>query len=600
MKFEIPTKDSKKWIQANKGDIFGNLWATFNMDFDASPGKVRVAPRLRINTDSVDNAVLGASWAFIRTLADGTDRWWAGCGGVLFKTAGTNPTTAFTQDNITGGAGTDDDSPDDLSVIISDMVEFNGWLVVSRSTNLARLVSGTWKRTWWTDTVVNGGLAQALLTTSIAHPIHTSLKTNLLLIGDGNLLHTVDKYSNVKNSRVILPTEFEITWIYSNYDGTWIGARNKFNREGNVFFWDEYSENYNRKYGVKSDISFACIIKDGIPYIVNGEGQLLKFNGSGFEEVAVFPVFRQVNKRWNDAVAARQLIQKNGIAIIEDKIHILAFSRINDDSTKFMENFPSGIYIYDEKQGLRHKYALTLYDGTEIDYGCLSTIIYPGALVPTNQSQGLFLAGGLIPSDSMTFLYAIFYRDVDDSINKRGHFITSIFESSAFEDIFKDILLSFKRFRNSGDRIIIKYRAIKNPNYPIEGIGTWTSTTIFTTTQSLANASAGDEAMIIRGKGSGATTKISSITELAGTYTVTLAEAVTGVSGTLRFLIGDWTEVATISTQGIERQSFDLDVVGTFIQLKIELRSVPAGTTGAGDSPELEKIIINSSPESLI
>lgn len=588
-KFIIPT-ESKKWIQPNKSDIFGNLWSTFNMDFDVSQGKVRVAPRLRINTDDTDDADLGVNWGFVRTSASGTDQWWAGCGAVLFKTAGTDPTASFAQDAIAS-------TPTTLSAVSSDMVEFNGALIVSDTTDLNRL-STTWDNAWWLTT-----LAQSALTSGIAHPLCVTVKTNLLLIGDGNKLHTVDKNSNVKTSRVILGTEFEIICIRSSQEGTWIGARNKINGEGKEFFWDESAENYNRGYGIKSDMIFSSVIKDDIPYIVNGEGQLLKFTGSSFDEVAVFPIFQQLNKKLDDGNSVRRNVQRNGMAIIDNKIYILIASHINNAMADFMENFPSGIWTYDETQGLRHKYAFTLYKGTEIDYGSY-VISVAGALVPTTSTEGLFLAGAMIFSSSSVEVDAIFYRDKTNSINKRGHFITSIFESSSFEDIFKDILLSFKRFRNSGDRIIIKYRAIKNVNYPIEAQGTWTSTTTFTATSanvgSLANITAGDEVMILRGRGAGATAKISSVSEAGGTYTITIAEAILNASGTNQFMVSDWTEAATISTQGIERQSFDLDVLGTFIQLKIELRSAPAGTAGAGDSPELEKIVINSSAEEII
>lgn len=586
--FLIPTKE-KKFIQPNKGDSFGNLWATFNIDFDSIPGKVRVAPRLRINTDSTDDADLGLPWAFVRSSAGGTDQWWAGCGAVLFKTAGTDPSAAFTQDAIAS-------SPTILTAVSSDMVEFEGALIVSDTTDLNRLSGGTWDAAWWLTT-----LAQVALTSGIAHPLCVTQKTNLLLIGDANKIHTVDKNSNIRNSRLILPTEFEITWIRSSADGTWFGARNKVNRNANAYFWDEISENYNRPYRLKSDRTFAGVIKGGIPYTINGEGQLLRFSGSGFEEVAVFPVFKQPNKRWKDSNTVNRCVHRNGMAVIEEKIHINLSSQINNTFSDLMENFPSGIWVFDEEQGLRHKYAPTLYRTTEIDYGSF-IIEDAGALVPTDSSLGVFLVGGTIRSNTSTTVPAIFYRDTltsDDSLVKRGHFITAVIESVSFEDIFQDILVSFKRFRNSGDKIIIKYRNIKNPNYPIQVSGTWSSTTVFTTTDSLANASAGDEVMILRGRGAGTTAKISTITEAGGTYTVTLAEAITGVSGTAQFLVGDWTEAATISTQGIERQEFDLDVVGTFIQLKIEMRSA-ASTAGSGDSPELEKIVVRHVPDAVV
>src|SRR3990167_2779054 len=102
MPFQVPTKD-KKFVQSNKSDVFGNLWATFNMDFDSVRGRVRVARRLRINTDNTaggGDTDLARPTGFVRSAASGTDQWWALC-GYLFKTAGTDPSAAFAQDVLT-------------------------------------------------------------------------------------------------------------------------------------------------------------------------------------------------------------------------------------------------------------------------------------------------------------------------------------------------------------------------------------------------------------------------------------------------------------------------------------------------------------------
>ena len=80
------------------------------------------------------------------------------------------------------------------------------------------------------------------------------------------------------------------------------------------------------------------------------------------------------------------------------------------------------------------------------------------------------------------------------------------------------------------------------------------------------------------------------------TYTVVIDEAITGVATEFAFVINNWKKCATISTQSIERQEFDLDAPGTWIQLKVELRS-KSGSAGYGDSPELEKLMVKSDVE---
>lgn len=584
--YQIPTQDGK-WIQTNRGDATGNLLATWNMDFDSVEGRVRVSPRTRINTDSGDDSDLGLPIAFLRTDADGTDRWWALCGTKLFKTAGTNPSATFTQDDIANSPTTNSNS---------DMEEFNGNLYVSTSNNIAENNSGTWTASWWQGTLSQSALG------SHPHVLKRTVKTGVLLISDGNLIHRIDTSENVSTSRVVLPDEFEIRWIECSRDGTWIGTENTTDGEAQVFFWNESAENYNYGYGIKSDVSMAGVIKDGIPYTVNRAGQLLGFSGSGFVELAVFPIFGR-EREWYD-----ESVHRNGMAIIDNDIHILA--NFENGATKdvfdLIETFPSGIWIFNENRGLTHKYPITRYDGTEFEYGVMYNILGDmGALVSTARSDGLFLAGSSIqidPGDTNTTLDAILYLDNRNSLNKRGYFITSQFPASSFEDVFKDLLVSFRRFINSGDKIIIKYRTYKDPDYPITDPLlstpiTWSDTDTFTTDEDLSDVVVGNEVMFIICKGSGTTAHVSSISKAGTTYTVNLDETIPNVADTAISYISDWKKCATISTQGIERQGFMLDAVGTFIQLKVEMRSIPGGTTGNGQTPELKKIQITNQPE---
>lgn len=579
MKYQIPTPD-KLWIQSNKSDVLGNLSSTWNMDFDVNKGKARVSGDSRVVSDSVDDTDLGLPWAFVRTSADGTDRWFAGCGSVLFKSTDSSPiaTASYAQDAIAS-------TPTTLSVAYSDIVEFEGALIATGLTDMWRL-STSWTVNWWTST-----LAQAALTTGVPHPLHVSKKTNQLLIGDDNKVHVVSKNNNVRNGRIILPGEFEVQWIRSSPEGSWIGARNTQSNEAEAFFWDESAENYSNSHKLKSDRTFAGVIKDGVPYTVNGAGQLLRLGAEGFEEIGVFPNFQKTGKQFFSNVGYG--VHRNGMDVAYNQVHILASSRLQAVAD-VMENFPSGIWSFSEKDGLRHKHSLSIYDGTEIDYGTF-LLDLPGALktIGSVESSAIFVAGANAYSNATTILNAIFRAGNTITLNRRGHFITSIMESEGFEDTFQDLLLSFRRLLNSSDRIIIKYRTTKAANYPIYiATLTWTSTTTFTTTTDLTNASAGDEVLVLRGRGSGAIVHISTLAEAGGTWTVTIDEAISNVSGTAVALINDWIKLATISTQSVERQSFDIDAVGTFIQLKVDMRS-----TGASETPELEKLAVKSKPE---
>src|SRR3990167_1539059 len=154
MQIEIPDRKKKRFYSPNTGEIFGNLWATKNIDLDFNRGKIRLAERLYEVFNNTDDGQLELPVQFIRTDADGTDRWWAlgqdsGIGvsandGFLFKTTNTNPLVGWTQDAIAN-------SP---STAVVDMEIFGtasgrDRLVVSRPTDLSILINGTWTASWW-------------------------------------------------------------------------------------------------------------------------------------------------------------------------------------------------------------------------------------------------------------------------------------------------------------------------------------------------------------------------------------------------------------------------------------------------------------------
>src|SRR3990167_11364876 len=107
--FSIPPSNSRRFTGIYPGNFYGVLWRTFNVDFDRSEGKVGLSRRLTrvANTTIEATDTLGTIKAFLRTNADGTDRWWGlsdtGAGNLkrLFYAASTDPTSAWSADTIT-------------------------------------------------------------------------------------------------------------------------------------------------------------------------------------------------------------------------------------------------------------------------------------------------------------------------------------------------------------------------------------------------------------------------------------------------------------------------------------------------------------------
>ena len=104
-RFTLPNPQTKRLRQFNLGHWFGDLWASFNLDLWTNRGEIGISRRMAVITNDTDDAQLGYPTGLVRSLADGTDRWWALCDTVLFKTAGTDPVATYTKDDLATGDG---------------------------------------------------------------------------------------------------------------------------------------------------------------------------------------------------------------------------------------------------------------------------------------------------------------------------------------------------------------------------------------------------------------------------------------------------------------------------------------------------------------
>ena len=191
----------------------------------------------------------------------------------------------------------------------------------------------------------------------------------------------------------------------------------------------------------------------------------------------------------------------------------------------------------------------------------------------------LFWAGEVARRDAVTNYD--YMGVISEGVESRGYFITPKIFSQDLTDKFNLISLKFAPFTSDLDKIVIKYRTeddrldyIKLDDWDI----TWTSTTTFTSTETgWSGASVGNEIEVLSGAGGGLLAHISTITENAGTYTITIDETFANyVSGDVaRAIFRNWTKFTTITstnTNGYFAET--LGAEGKFLQLKIELRGV--------------------------
>lgn len=585
----------KNWIQLNRGDRSGNLWATWNMILGDT---IKPSPNTTVVFDDDDEINLGLVTRILKSEADGTNRWWAlADGGRLFKSSTSSATSLWGQDDIT-----------DTPTLCRDAVNFRGDMIVSEDGNLSKLDGSTnaWDGSFWSNTLDQPSL---LFAYNILLHVPDFLN-NWLLVGNGNRLHVIvqnlsdDSYSVLGDGegRIILPPDHTIEWIRSTSNRIWIGTSHP--TDAKVFEWNARDQVPSNSYSVQGEKSFSGVELDDVIYTINNRGQLMGYSGSNFKEVARLPVANQpyfqsdkdsdLNKvvRLGDSA-----IVQRGMAVIDNKIHIFTNGEKAITAKQTIEEMPAGVYIFDENHGLYHAYGVgqTESNGTRLDYGA-PQIMSSGAIEPHGSDDKNFLYGARIYLDEgSTASYTVGTRNGIAS-NRRGYIITSRILSSQVKQNFNKLWVVFNELRKDGEEIIVKFRNKKPPEYPIQDRGTnkisWIDTSTFTTDNpAYSDVEKGNEVLILNGRGAGTSVHIESISESEGTYTVNLDEAIPNVSGDALARVTNWRRIGTIDQQGIYSKDLGIPETSEWVQFKIELRSV----SDSYDSPQIDKLELASS-----
>lgn len=571
IKFPPETKQLK---QTNISDILGNIWSSYNLDLTRNLGRIRVSPRGMIVATSTDLANLGTPISFAFYNGDSNHRVWAIAGTKMFYNSG-RPNTSWTQDATSGtptvGTG-------------SDMELFNGALYVVGTSEIKKY-DGAWTEigsdigTSNTTCCVFGGRFYYAKNSSAISSISTS-DANSNASGTPN---TVDYTLQLSQFGIGGSSANKIVSIRSSSNRIWIATRDESSqndtakgRGAKIFEWDGVSTQANKVYYIDAIATMSLIIKDDIPYVVDSDGRLLKFSGTGFKEVARLPVpsYKYLKNPLNSVF--QTFTVPRGITIKDGRIQILVANEVDDSTASILENLPSGIWEYDESIGLYHKQSISLWifgtTTTRTDYA-QNRIAEVGALYnakSTSSSSALdgdLLYGASYYTDNSTQKYGVFCNNTKDTKQKMGYFVTPKIDSPNVNDTWQKIYATHKLLLDATDRICIKYRTSEIP--PVEGAISWSSTTVFTSTLDLSAFAVGDEVEITQCSGGGQIEHITAISSNAGTYTVTLANAVTGASGTAKARFQKWISLGEQTSQSIDYKELPIAKNSSWIQFKV-------------------------------
>lgn len=593
MEIKIPKKNYPQ--QVNIGDQYGDIWASWNIDLASNIGKIRTAPRVHANATQNGVATNTGPVAIIRDLP-GT--YWAVCDQKMLFTRDLS-LTDFAADTLTGSPTTN------LDERYSDAAVFNGNLIVSTK---GGAISGLAKFTSvWQPGYLYGFSGSPTLAASTPHPLCVGF-TNELLVGNGNVVLSISGTAETLNTqRLILPREYEVTWIRSSNTQYWFGARNKTGSQGKVFAWDGTSEAMTADYRAGSPNVLSGVIKDEIPYIINGNGQLMVFQGAGFAEIARLPVANDPQR-----ALATTGIHQNGMAIIQGNIHVLTLGNAANNNIVY-ENQSAGIWEYIPQVGLYHKYGLSKYKPLEssdvYDYG--SPIVnFVGALTPIEKTGSTFLTPFLAGArlnvrDTVEDTTTIGVINQISPISPNfSHFITPRLYGEHAEEMWQKAFLTFKPLNATGDYLRLAYRtsasiSVSSPDIGSTGgfnfftgvAATWSTSLVFlVNTIKFAEIAVGNEVEVLSGEGSGFSSHIATISNVGTTYTVTLENGVPSASGKFAFRVANWKKVDTVTDLTRAYKEFGVGKNSNWVQFKTSMYN------HSSPNVEVEKLLVKSEP----
>lgn len=338
----IPSKSTREYKTDLSSDLFGNINRTKNIDFNKR-GYLKLAKRGTVLYSSVQDA----NFDTVQAIA-----------------ADNNTLYVITVDGAFAATLSDQSSPLSFSQLAtanapsfgveSDAVMYQEVLHASGSTTVGSFTGGTGGS--WSEEIGSG------LSTAYPHPLCVSEHQNYLAVGNGPTVKLYNtSYSLI--TTLTIPSEYVVTWIRWRQSLLYIGTRNVRGGEAKMFIWSGSGTAAQTAYGAQCEWIYSGCEYDGSVAVITSNGQLLRFNGGGFDPIAELPVYHSPYS-WTSNASAESLngrVASRGMAAHGDTLYmnidgspdLLANGR--ERPGPYLVDQPGGLWVYDPKVGLYHK-----------------------------------------------------------------------------------------------------------------------------------------------------------------------------------------------------------------------------------------------------
>jgi len=348
--FKIPNNRGEI-RQFNRGDLYGELWATKGIDLFSSPGKMKVSKKLRAILDGGagsgvpdDSRIEGTVQAILihtNVDQDATNKYfWVITDDSAYRCSlDNNPREFANWESVFAFFGEVDNT--------TDSVVFNNNIVTSYGTDISQHNGDSmYDADWWT--AATSGTA---LTDNRPHTMNVSRGgQETLHVCDGNLVryyntpagHTTLTLSNTQVANVLM----------NGVDTNWVGTYSTGSQNALVYTYRVGDELPANAYEIDGLAVLSGDIYTNIPYILTDKGHIQRFNGAGFETVASFPfadtgvtLSGQETGLFNFGTEIS--VHPKGMQINGERFWINIDTTIDTGATPADERSPAGVWEFD-------------------------------------------------------------------------------------------------------------------------------------------------------------------------------------------------------------------------------------------------------------
>lgn len=331
MSVRIPQLD-KKWSVAQEGDFFGNVQDTRNVNFD-DRGRISLSKKPTVISSSAFDVTGNADIRDILSIAPDN---------AAHLVVTNNRVFTFNENTAVLTRETNTSTP----VIFngSDGVIFNSLKFVSGTTTIGNIVLGG----SWTERITG-------LTSNVPHPMANFENKLQLAVGNGNEVRTYNTSYSLQVT-MTLPSEYVVTSIRWRGNKIYIGTRNRAGQYAKIFTWNGSGTEAQAGHTVNATWVYSLTDFLSSMTALTSSGQLLWFNGGGFEKLSNFPIY-YTDKSWlsNDSYLGKCL--NRGMVADGDLLYINidGTAELNGVQPEGDNVMPSGVWCFDPKVGLYHR-----------------------------------------------------------------------------------------------------------------------------------------------------------------------------------------------------------------------------------------------------